>query len=122
MRPILKSHTHDADFMAIVTASHLKDGQDAIIRGIRNFKGANSSQYHVQENYCKLKQWKEDDLLNLALIEPENEDKKSVVLYQTVSGTGSFTVCVEDFKENDHLTQKGIIITMDSLDEARVYL
>ena len=32
MRLILKSYTHDADFMAIVTASHLKDGQDAIIR------------------------------------------------------------------------------------------
>ena len=49
MRLILKSYTHDADFMAIVTASHLKDGQDAIIRGIWNFKGANSSQYHVLE-------------------------------------------------------------------------
>lgn len=122
-KPILKSYTHDADFMAIVTASHLKDGQDAIIRGWNwNFKGANSSQYHVQENYCKLKQWKEDDLLNLTLIEPENEDKKNVVLYQNVSGTGNFTVCVEDFKENDHLTQNGIIITMDSLDEPKVYL
>ena len=49
MRLILKSYTHDADFMAIVTASHLKDGQDAIIRGMWNFKGANSSQYHVLE-------------------------------------------------------------------------
>ena len=37
MRPILKSYTHDADFMAIVTTSHLKDGQDAIIRGDLEF-------------------------------------------------------------------------------------
>lgn len=119
--PMVRTYTHDADYLAIVTADSIRE-EEAVVSNMKwNFEGKEKGAYSISEKYCKVSDRTEQNLLYIGMSEVTDEGQKSAFLYNKVSGTGTFTVCVEHFRKNAFASQAGIMVVLDSVEERKQY-